>query len=249
MRLAPRAAGILAGFLFCVPLHFLWKLAGARSIWPQLFLAYAGWCCGLKVTVEGTALRGKVLFAANHVSWLDIIALGGAAPAVFVARDDVEDWPGVGWAAALNDTIYVVRQARREVRDQADTLRNALTAGRAVALFPEGTTAGGHEVLPFRPSLFASLFPALPGVMVQPVAIDYGPASEETAWAGEEGYGINARRILSRPGTIPVTLRFLEPIDPREAGDRKALAARSRGAVVQALGRADAASAAPPLPL
>ncbi|HYI64808.1 MAG TPA: lysophospholipid acyltransferase family protein [Allosphingosinicella sp.] len=249
MRLALRAAGILAGFLFCVPLHFLWKLAGARSIWPQLFLAYAGRRCGLRVTVEGTALRGKVLFAANHVSWLDILALGGAAPAVFVSRDDVEDWPGVGWAAALNDTIYVVRQARREVRDQADTLRQALAAGRAVALFPEGTTAGGHDVLPFRPSLFASLFPPLPGVMVQPVAIDYGPASDETAWAGDEGYGINAKRILSRPGTIPMTLRFLEPIDPSEAGDRKILAARSRDSVVQALSGVDAASAAPPLPL
>jgi len=240
MRLAVRGAAILAGFLFCVPLHYLWKLFRARSIWPQVFLAYAGRCCGLKVTIRGTPLRGKVLFAANHVSWLDILAMGGATPTRFVARDDVEGWPGVGWAANLNDTIYVVRHARREVRDQADELRSALAEGRAVTLFPEGTTEAGHAVLPFRPSLFASLFPALPGVMVQPVALEYC-ASGDAAWVGDEGYGINAKRILSRPGTLPVTLHFLEPIDPHEAGDRKMLAAQSQSEVVEALG----ASAAP----
>jgi 1-acyl-sn-glycerol-3-phosphate acyltransferase len=244
MRLALRAAAILAGFLFCVPFHYLWKLAGARSIWPQLFLAYAARCCGLRVRVEGVPLRGNVLFAANHVSWLDIVALGGATPAAFVARDDVEGWPGVGWAANLNDTIYVVRHARREVKEQADALRAALAAGRAVTLFPEGTTEAGHEVLPFRPSLFASLFPPLPGVMVQPVALEYC-ASGDAAWVGDESYGLNARRILSRPGALPVTLHFLAPIDPHEAGDRKALAARARAEVVEAL----AASAAPAVPL
>jgi len=242
MRLALRAAAILAGFLFCLPLHYLWKLVAARSIWPQIFLAYAARCCGLRVRVEGAPLRGNVLFAANHVTWLDIVALGGATPTVFVARDDVEGWPGVGWAARLNDTIFVVRQARREVREQADALRGALGAGRAVTLFPEGTTEGGHEVLPFRPSLFASLFPALPDIRVQPVAIDYGPASDGAAWVGDEGYGVNAKRILSRPGTIPVTLRFLAPIDPHQAGDRKRLALQARDEIVAALGASAAGS-------
>lgn len=249
IRLIWRAAGILAAFLFCVPLHFLWKAFGRRSPWPRRFLKWSGRRCGLRVRIEGTPLEGNVLFAANHATWLDILALGGATPTAFVARDDVEGWPGVGWAADLNDTIYVVRHARREVRDQADTLRKALAAGRAVTLFPEGTTEGGHGILPFRPSLFASLFPPLPGVMVQPVALDYGPASDEAAWAGEEGYGMNARRILSRPGTIPVTLRYLEPIDPHQAGDRKILAARSQAEVVEALKQGLGASAAPGDPL
>ena len=59
----------------------------------------------------------------------------------------------------------------------------------AVALFPEGTTEGGHVVLPFRPTLLASLFPALPSVQVQPVAIDYGDDAEEIAWIGAEPAG------------------------------------------------------------
>ncbi len=235
MRAYLRIAGIAAGILFCVPCHYLWRAFGARSIWPQVFLGYAARCAGLKVRIVGTPLPGHVLFAANHVTWLDILALGGATRASFVAKDEVENWPLVGWLAGINRTLYVARQARREVHAQADQIRVALAEGRAVALFPEGTTEGGHEILPFRASLFASLFPPLEGVKLQPIAIDYGADAEEIAWVGEEPAGSNAKRVLSRKGTIPVVLRFLAPIDPQAAGDRKVLAARARAEVVESL--------------
>ncbi len=236
-----RVAAMAAGLIFCIPLHYLWKLFGARSIWPQIFLAYAGYCAGLRVRTEGRPLTGSVLFVANHVSWLDILALGGATRAVFVSRDDVAGWPLVGWIASLNDTLYVARQARREVHLQADQLRRALGSGRAVALFPEGTT--DHLMMPFRPSLFASLFPPLPGVRVQPVVIDYGPVTGEIAWMGEEPAGANAGRILDRKGRIPVRLRFLASIDPETAGDRKRLAAQAQSEVAEALGGGGASDA------
>ena len=239
MRLILRVAAVVALFLVCVPLHYLWKLLPGRSPWPQLFLGGAGWLLGLRVRIDGVPLKDHVLFVSNHVTWLDTFALGGATPAAFVSRDDVEGWPVIGWAAGLNDTIYVARQARRDVHGQADRLRRALADGRAVALFPEGTTEGGHEVLPFRPSLFASLFPPLDKVRVQPVAIDYGPLAEEVAWVGEEPAGTNAKRVLSRKGAIPVVLRFLDSVDPHEAGDRKALAAQSQAEVEEALAAFD----------
>jgi 1-acyl-sn-glycerol-3-phosphate acyltransferase len=239
MLVAWRVAGIVAGFLVCVPLHYFWKLAGVRSPWPRRFLGWAGRRSGLVVTIEGEPVAGPILYAANHVSWLDILALGGAVPVNFVARDDVARWPGIGWAANLNDTIYITRDIRSSVKGQADTLRAALADARAVGLFPEGTTDGGRALLPFRPSLLASLYPPPPGVMVQPVVLDYGGLVEDVLWLGDEPYGGNARRILSRPGRLPVTIRFLDPIDPAEAGDRKALAARAEAAVAASLGVGD----------
>ncbi len=194
--------------------------------------------------MEGRPLSGKVLFVANHESWLDILALGGAGTS-FVAMAELRRWPVIGWLAGLNRTIFVARAERGAVKGQADALRGALADGQAVALFPEGTTEGGRGVLPFRPSLLASLYPPLPGVKVQPVAIDYHLHEDEIAWVGDEPAGANAKRMLSRRDPIPVTLRFLDPIDPAEAGDRKALAARAHAAVVAALG----ASVAAPDPL
>lgn len=245
MRLTLRLAAIAAGLIVCLLPHYGWRLAGRASPWPRLFLAWAGYCCGLRVRVVGRPLRRDVLFVSNHLSWLDILAVAGATGAAFVSKDEVARWPVIGWMARLNNTVFVARSDRRAVRDQADALRGALATGRAVALFPEGTTAGGHEVLPFRASLLASVMPPLPGLTVQPIAIDYGAAAEEIAWVGDEGAKANARRILSRPGVIPVTLHVLESVDPHDVPDRKALAEAARAEIIDALG----ASSGGPNPL
>lgn len=226
-----RAAAILAG---CLPGHGLARVRGVPSPWGRRFLAGTARALGLSVRVVGQPLARDVLFVANHISWLDILALGGATGAAFVSKDDVARWPVIGWLAREAGTIFVHRQSRAGVRGQADALAMALARGRPVALFPEGTTGRGDALLPFRASLLAAAADAPAGVRVQPVAIDYGAAAREIAWADNEGTGGNARRVGSRAGRLPVTLRFLPPIDP--AGlDRKALAAAARDAIGRAL--------------
>ncbi|SMF66331.1 lysophospholipid acyltransferase family protein [Allosphingosinicella indica] len=244
-RLILRVAGIVLTLLALLPLHYLWKIAGRPSPWPRRFLGRVARIAGMRASVLGQPLPGHVLFVSNHLSWLDILLIAGASGASFVSKAEVADWPVVGWLARLHRTVFVARAERSAVKGQADALRGALAAGQPMALFPEGTTDAGALVLPFRPSLFASLYPPLPGVHVQPVAIDYGAAADDIAWVGTESALANVRRVLSRRGTTPVTLRFLAPIDPEAAGDRKALAAAARDAIVAALG----ASARPADPL
>jgi 1-acyl-sn-glycerol-3-phosphate acyltransferase len=235
MRLTLRLLALAGALLLCMPLHYLWKLAGRPSPWPRRFLGRAGRIAGMRARVVGEALERDVLFVANHLSWLDILLVAGASGAAFVSKDDVARWPLVGWLARLHNTVFVARTARGAVRDQADALRTALARGQAIALFPEGTTDGGPTLLPFRASLLASLFPPLPGLKVQPIAIDYGTAAHDIAWVGRESALDNVKRILSRIGTVPVTIHFLEPIDPAVAGDRKILAERSREEILAAL--------------
>ena len=235
MRLILRVVSIVAGLLVCLPLHYLWKLSGRRSPWPPRFLRWVGWSAGMRAHIVGTPLRSHVLFVSNHLSWLDIMLLAGASGTAFVSKDDVARWPVIGWLAGLNNTVFIARAERNAVRGQADALRSALQTGQPVALFPEGTTEGGVEILPFRASLLASLFPPLAGIRVQPVALDYGPAAHDIAWIGDEPAAANARRVLARAGTVPVTIRFLEPIDPAAIGGRKALAEQCRREIVQAL--------------
>lgn len=224
------------GLIACLPLHYAWKVAGVKSPWPRRFLYWVGRSAGMRVTVSGAPLRSHVLFVSNHLSWLDIMLIAGASGAAFVSRDDVARWPILGWLASLNDTIYVERSQKGAVRNQADTLRSALAAGRAVALFPEGTTDGGTNVLPFKPSLLASLFPPLGHVRVQPVALDYGPAAGDIAWVGNEPAAANLKRVLARRGTTPVQVIFLAPLDPGAFEGRKTLAEAARAEIVDALG-------------
>jgi 1-acyl-sn-glycerol-3-phosphate acyltransferase len=240
VRLTLRLMMIAAGLIACLPLHYLWKLFAHPSPWPRIFLGWVGRSAGMRVKVEGRPLRRHVLFLANHSSWLDIMLIAGASGAAFVSKEEVARWPVIGWLSRLNKTIFVARTQRGAVRDQADALRSALATGQPVALFPEGTTEGGAAVLPFRASLLASLFPPLPAVKVQPVAVDYGAAAHDIAWVGKEGAGDNARRVLSRKGVTPVTIRFLKPLDPQDFRDRKGLAEAARGAIVAALPASEA---------
>lgn len=224
------AVGALAVSL---PGHGLHRLVGRPSPWVRRFLGLSGRAFGLDVRISGTPLADHVLYVANHISWLDILALGGATGAAFVSKDDVARWPVVGWLARQGGTIFVSRSNRRAVGGQAAALAGALAAGRPAALFPEGTTGDGRALLPFRASLLAALDLAPGMIAVQPVAIDYGASTGLIAWADNEDAGANARRILSRPGRVGVTLRFLDPIAP--ALGRKLVAQSARAAIEAAL--------------
>lgn len=234
LRLAIRVAWMVGLLLLCLPLHYAWKLFGRPSPWPRRFLGWVGRATGMRVRTVGRPLPAKVLFLANHLSWLDILVVAGASGAAFVAKAEVATTPVIGWLARLNNTVFVARAERSGVRGQADALRVALAGGQPVALFPEGTTDGGPDILPFRASLLAALFPPLPGVRVQPIALDYGAAAHDLAWIGEESGLANVRKVLGRRGTVPVTLHFLAPVYPA-SGDRKALASAARAEIVEAL--------------
>lgn len=241
LRLLLRALAIVAALLACLPLHYSWRLLGRPSPWPRRFLGMVARAAGMRVRVIGVPLERDVLFLANHLSWLDILVLAGASGTAFVSKAEVAATPVIGWLAKLNNTVFVARAERSAVRGQADALRAALASGQPVALFPEGTTEGGPAILPFRASLLASLFPPLPGVRVQPVALDYGAASHDLAWIGDEAGLANVRKVLARRGTTPVTVHFLAPVDPA-TGDRKALARAARDEIAEALGNPPAPS-------
>lgn len=225
--------GALAGaLLLCLPLHRLCVALRLRSRWPQRFLGLAARAVGARVRIAGKPLSRDVFFIANHVSWVDILALGGASGAAFIAQDGIAGWPVVGWLARQNATLFVARGDRGSVRAQVAALRAALAGHQPLALFPEGTTGDGVTLSPFKPALLAGLMPPPRDLCIQPVWIDYGAAAPAIAWHGGEGAGANVRRLLERPGPLPVTLHFLDPFDPEDYPDRKAVADEARARIL-----------------
>lgn len=235
LRRTLRMSALGASLLLCLPLHLLHRLSRRPSPWPSRFLALAARCVGARVRIEGRPLGHDAFYVSNHVSWIDILALGGHADCAFVAHDGVAGWPIIGWLAEQNHTLFVAREARRHVRRQVDELREALASHRPVAIFPEGTTGDGTVLLPFKPSLLAVMTPPPRDMLVQPVFIDYGAAAPAIAWFDDEPAGRNAARVLARRGRLPVTLRFLEPFDPRDFPDRKAIAAEAQKRIAACL--------------
>lgn len=235
LRLSLRVGFLLLALVACLPFHLIATARGDRARWTRRYLRLLAWDFGLDVRIAGTPLTRDVLIAANHQSWLDIVALGSATGGSFIAKSEIDGWPLVGWLARQAGAIFIAREARGEAHEQVDTVADALARHRPALLFAEGTTAGEGRLLPFRPALFAAVAPPRdPAIRVQPVAIHYGADAPVVAWPRRETFAANAGRLLGRGGRMTVTLSFLAPIDP--AGrTRKEIAAEAQAAVAGAL--------------
>lgn len=243
LRASGRIALLLALIIWCVPPHLLARRRGS-SPWPRTFLRRAARLAGFDVRIAGTPQLHDVFFVANHLSWIDILALGGATGCAFISKDDVEKAAVIGWLAAQNNTIFVARDRKGAVGGQIDAVRRAVATHQPIALFPEGTTGDGAQILPFKPALFSVLLPPPRSILIQPVLVDYGHATPLVAWIDGESGISNALRILGAAGRRVLTLHFLDTFDPGIQPDRKALAAECRQRLEAAwTARHDSASA------
>lgn len=121
-----------------------------RRAWARSLLDVLG------VRLDAAVLRVAPgsLVVANHVSWLDAVALHALLPAAIVAKAEARRWPLIGRMLARNDTLFVERRACRALLQVNAEITRRLARGESVAVFPEGTTTDGAQVLPFRPALF-----------------------------------------------------------------------------------------------
>tara|TARA_B100000900_G_C20586068_1_gene719599 strand:- start:1792 stop:2547 length:756 start_codon:yes stop_codon:yes gene_type:complete len=129
---------------------------------------------GLKITFFGNPNKKKVLFVSNHISYLDIIILGSAVNAIFVAKSEIKNWPVINKLCALGKTIFVERENYRSIKKQTENIKDSLQDGFNVILFPEGTSSDGSKVLKFKSSLFELIDGSeLRDFYIQPISISY----------------------------------------------------------------------------
>jgi 1-acyl-sn-glycerol-3-phosphate acyltransferase len=188
----------------------------------------------MELVVEGELPEGPVAIVANHLSYLDIVALWCVAPGVFVARADVAQWPLIGVASRLIGTISIDRSRKRDLLRVIPELSSALASGRNVIFFPEATSSPGVEVLPFRSSLFEAA--ARHGVPVVAVSLQYEtPGSAPSAawqvcWWGDMPFAAHVFGLLKLPRLV-ARIRFADSIEPSQ--DRKELCRLARDRVLK----------------
>jgi 1-acyl-sn-glycerol-3-phosphate acyltransferase len=223
----------------------------ARRYWWALPFAYHKLCCrimGLQVRVVGAPARVRpVLLVSNHVSYLDIPVLGSIIPVSFVAKAEVAQWPGYGWLAKLQRTVFVDRR-RHTTPQQRDSIHARLTAGDALVLFPEGTSNDGNRILPFRSALLsvAEAADAARPLVIQPVSIAYTSVNGVAlgwglrplvAWYGGMEMGGHLWRF-SRLGRVEVVVQFHGEARLGDFPSRKELTRHCQEAVADGVDRA-----------
>ncbi|MBU4466070.1 MAG: 1-acyl-sn-glycerol-3-phosphate acyltransferase [Actinobacteria bacterium] len=193
--------------------------------------------------IEGKAnvpKSGAVIFASNHLSFIDSIAIPVAAPRPvhFLAKSSyfegtgLSGWFSRGFFAAIG-AVPVQRGAGQAALDALDQQRVLLEAGNAVALYPEGTR-----------SLDGRLYKGRTGVAF--LALQTGAPVVPVGLIGTAEVMPVGAKVPSM--TKRVTVKFGEPIDltphgPASSGRARRLATDEIMAAIHALSGQELANA------
>ncbi|MEV7609330.1 lysophospholipid acyltransferase family protein [Microbacterium sp. NPDC089320] len=189
---------------------------------------------------ENVPQDGPVIFASNHLSFIDSIAIPVAAPRPvhFLAKSSYFEGPGFkGWLSKTFfesiGAISVRRGAGKAALDALDVQRQLLDEGLAVALYPEGTRSTDGRLYKGRTGV---AFLALQtGAPVVPVGL------------------IGTDKVMPVGAKMPtlkerITVRFGEPLDlsphgPATSGRARRLATDEIMAAIHALSGQELADA------
>jgi 1-acyl-sn-glycerol-3-phosphate acyltransferase len=177
------------------------SLAPFTRAWSRAWLAMYRRICGVNYEVRGkeNIPHGGCLLAVKHQSVWDTCALFAILDLpVYVLKSELMFIPFFGWALARLGCIPVKRgTGKRALDNMVRGTRVALTEGKQVVIFPEGTRTMIGQAANYKTGI-SHLYTALEVACV-PVALNSG-----TLWP--------RRKFLRPPGTIVVEV--LSPIPP-----------------------------------
>jgi len=193
------------------------------------------WSCllivalGIRLDVRGWAPADRgpvgVLHVANHISWIDNLALLATFPLPTVAKREVADWPLIGRFARGLGTIFLDRDRLGSLPADVARVSDVLRSGTGVLVTPEGTTWCGAGMGRFRPAMFQAAIDA--GAAVRPIAIRYrtedGRPTSAAAFVGPDSLIRSLRRVIATRGLV-VEVHSLPALPARTSTDRRALA-------------------------
>jgi len=169
---------------------------------------------GMRIRIDGEIPEGPVAIVSNHLSYMDIVALWCLVPGVFVARADVADWPLIGIAGRLIDTIFIERSRKRDLLRVIPEMQAALASGRNIIFFPEGTSTRGDRILPFKSSLFEAAAREAVPVVACSLQFETAPPAPSADWSicwwGDMEFTPHVFALLQLPG-FEARVRFSEP--------------------------------------
>jgi len=202
---------------------------------------FQGWLdrfvCLLKMDISLTGEQyseGGCLYVANHISWIDAVALAKVDHFSFVAKHEVRQWPVIGAISQQCKTVYINRHNKFSVYRSLPALSDHLKSGGRVLVFPEGTTSDGNQALPFYPMLFEAAVRA--SVPVQAISIRYTDPSNrplpDVSFIDDDTVIDTLLRLLAHDRVI-ANIEFL-PIEMMSRC-RKQLAQRTREQIDRSL--------------
>ncbi|MEO6392653.1 MAG: lysophospholipid acyltransferase family protein [Pyrinomonadaceae bacterium] len=230
--------GVSAGYYLRWSCGRLWVAGSRQRALDWRNRSFRGWArtsarvIGMTINSRNQPPAGPFLLVANHLSYVDVIALAAQLDCAFVAKSEVATWPFIGALCRKMDTIFIDRRSKRDLQRALAQIDQTRASGLGVVLFAEGTSSDGTAVLPFKASLLATA--ARAGVPVHYASVGYVapvgeiPAGRSVCWWGDMTFLDHLFRLLQLPSFSAKLVYGPEPIIDR---DRRVLAADLRSAV------------------
>jgi len=215
-----------------------------RNAFQSLVCRGVALLMGVRVKFNASAVApppGRpVIYAANHMSYMDIVLLGAVLKGSFVAKKEVEGWPLVGSLAKAARSIFLIRTPIF-LRKGHGMMAECLNEGRNVILFPEGRNTNGDAVEPMKGGMLCITFTNVSKVplrcrpVTQPVSLrvtgingvpvrkDDPSARYAYAWWGPQNIAAHFWK-LAQNKSIEIEITEHPPVDPYEFSDRREFA-------------------------
>jgi len=232
-----RLAGHLIRAMILVAWQFPGLSTGQKSEQIQAWALDLLALLAIQFEVKGEPPKsGPMLLVANHISWLDIVLLLATGHCRFVAKAEIAHWPLLGLLSRGVGTLFIARESSRDALRVVHHMAEELRAGEILAIFPEGTTSNGLQLLPFHANLFQAAISA--HAPVQPVALRFmevatGQLSLAPCYIDDDSLMDSIWRTLKSP-PLCATLRFGKP-QLSEGRERRKLAGDVRSTIHEML--------------
>lgn len=187
---------------------------------------------GARVLREATPGSTRRVYYGNHSSHGDFVLIWAALPASLrqTARPvAAADYWRKGWLRRylihrVFHGVLIERHAATRQNDPIALMQDALDAGQALILFPEGTRHKGNDVLPFKTGIY-HLAQRCPDIEFVPVWLE------------------NLNRVMPKGKVLPLpllcTVCFGQPLQLEDDETKQDFLARTRHALLALAGKGD----------
>ncbi|GMV22713.1 MAG: hypothetical protein AMXMBFR57_26620 [Acidimicrobiia bacterium] len=203
-----------------------------RSRWLPLWSSTVMSLMGVRLEWHGRPAEPGSLIVANHLGYLDVLAMATRCDTTFIAKAEIARWPIIGSRVRAAGTIFIERERLRDLPRVMEEMRARVRDGRSVMWFPEATSTDGRQVLPFKSGLMqvaVSMGLPITTVSLSTTGSHGRDDASRACWYGDQSLVPHLWKLLQAPET-----RFyvrVAPV-PVTAESRKALARSARERVI-----------------
>ena len=207
----PRA--LLKSFYF--PLFRYWTRSFVRAL-------------GIDLRVHQKNIRplpAQYILIANHPSAFEDVGIPAIFPVHSLAKIEVKDWWLVGRISTASGSLYVERESKESRNAVAEQINNELSAGKNIALYPEGGCKGRRIFESFRYGAFDISLRS--GVPILPVFLHH-ESQDDFEWRAPQTL-LHKIWHMSVTRNNRVNYYIYDAFDPGQFTDKAAYADYVRG--------------------